>query len=284
MPIDRSRPRRLPWARVSSFVALPLALAWAAACSSTHASLQTDTPQAASAGETRDVEIKHETCDAAGKEAKTYKGEGGLASGKSFVTRVFASGREVCSFADLNGDGNVDVFTYFAPDGRVRRREAAYTVGKSVDEIAVYANGEVAVVMRETNFDGKLDTWDYYEGGKLVRRERDKNGDGRIDEWWSFEPGTENATIVQADARSGKPDPTSTVKLGIGGGTMGGLGAAKPAASASASATASAAPSAAASGSAPKDAGPEAADASPSDPAKPASPAASTKPGKKGGK
>lgn len=231
VPIERSRSRRPSGARVLSLLAVP-AVVWAAACSSTSSSNKAESPQDQWAGETRDTEIKHEPCDGAGKEVKTFKGDSSFASGKSFVTRVYEAGREVCSFADLNGDGNIDVFTYFGPDGRIRRREAAYTVGKSIDEIAVYANGEISVVMRETNFDDKLDTWDYYEGGKLVRRERDKTGDGKIDEWWTFEPGTENATIVQADPRSGKPDPTQTVKLGIGGGSLGGLGAPKPSASA----------------------------------------------------
>jgi hypothetical protein len=58
-----------------------------------------------------------------------------------------------------------------------------------------------------------------------------QTGDGKIDEWWAFEAGTDNATIVQADPHSGKPDPTSTVKLGIGAGSLGGLGA-KPSATA----------------------------------------------------
>lgn len=181
------------------------------------------------AGETRDVTIAHEPCDPAGKQVQTYKGESNLASGKSFVTHVYDGGREVCSFADLNGDGNVDVFRYFGPDGRLRRVESAFTHSKAIDEIAVYEGGEISVVMRETNFDGKLDTWDYYQGGKLVRRERDKDGDGRLDEWWTFEPGTDNATIVQADSRTGKPDPTQTIKLGGGASVGGGLGATKPA-------------------------------------------------------
>lgn len=206
----------------------PLALSLAAACSSTTSGTKGETAADGWSGEARETDIKHETCDPAGKEVKTFKGESALSSNKSFVTRVYAASREVCSFADLNGDGNTDVFTFFGDDGRIRRREAAYGVSKQIDEIAIYKNGNVEVVMRETNFDGKLDTWDYYEGGKLVRRERDKTGDGRIDEWWTFEPGTDNATIVQADVRTGKPDPTSTVKLGIGGSSMGGVGAPKP--------------------------------------------------------
>lgn len=223
-------PARLRFALFSVPIPAMGALMLGAACSSSTSNTSAETPADGWAGESRNTEIKHEECSASGKDARTFKGESALSSNKSYVTRVYASGREVCSFADLNGDGNVDVYTFFGDDGRIRRREASYSVSKSIDEIAIYKNGVLEVVMRETNFDGKLDTWDYYEGGKLTRRERDKTGDGRIDEWWTFEPGTENATIVQAEVRTGKPDPTSTVKLGIGGFGMGGVGApaAKP--------------------------------------------------------
>ncbi len=208
--------------------ALPALPFLVAACSSSGKGAKGGESRGEWAGETRDVTITHEPCDPAGKQVQTFKGDSELASGKSFVTHVYEGGREVCSFADLNGDGNIDVFRYFGPDGRLRRVESAYTHSKSIDEIALYENGEISLVMRETNFDGKLDTWDYYEGGKLVRRERDKTGDGRLDEWWTFDPGTENATIVQADPRTGKPDPTQTVKLGAGASIGSGVGAPQP--------------------------------------------------------
>ena len=213
--------------RLVLFAVPPLAVSLVVACSSSTSGGKGETAAGDGwSGEARETEIKHEECDPKGKDARTYKGESALSSNKSFVTRVFVGSREVCSFADLNGDGNIDVYTFFGDDGKIRRREAAYSVSKTIDEIAIYQAGNLQIVMRETNFDGKLDTWDYYEGGKLVRRERDKTGDGRIDEWWSFEPGTENATIVQADSRTGKPDPTSTVKLGIGSASFGGPGGA----------------------------------------------------------
>lgn len=223
MPTARSRPTSFHRGAVWSTLAVA---AVAVACASTKTKKDPEGPQNEWAGEARDTEIKHESCDPAGKEVRTFKGDSSLSSGKSFVTRVYEGGREVCSFSDLNGDGNIDLYTFYGPDGRIRRREAAYTISKNIDEIAVYQNGELTVVMRETNFDGRLDTWDFYEGGRLIRRERDKTGDGRIDEWWSFEPGTDNATIVQADARTGKPDPAQTVKLGAGAaaGSLGGVG------------------------------------------------------------
>ncbi|MGZ3417927.1 MAG: hypothetical protein ACXVEE_08695 [Polyangiales bacterium] len=217
-----------------------MALCLAAACSSsTKGGKGSGKPGEEWQGESRDTTITHEPCEPAGKEVRTFLGDSNLASGKSYVKRLYEGGREVCSFADLNGDGNVDVFTYFGPDGRIRRRESAYTVSNAIDEIAIFEGGDLKVVMRETNFDGKLDTWDYYEGGKLAKRERDKTGDGRIDEWWTFQPpGSENATVVQADTRTGKPDPTQTLMLGAGGSVVSSFGAATPSASAKPSASA----------------------------------------------
>lgn len=168
------------------------------------------------AGETRDTEMKHEACDPAGKTAKTLKAEGQLDKSVATVTHVYDGGHEVCSFSDINGDGRVDLWTYFDPSGAPRRHEAAYGVDKNVTEVASYKAGELEMVARDTTRSGRVDTWDYYTAGKLVRRERDKNGDGRLDEWWTFEAGSDQATITQADPRTGKPDANTTLKVEVG--------------------------------------------------------------------
>ena len=190
-------------------------------------------------GEVRDTEIKHEPCEPNGKSVKSYKADDPLSPAKAYVTHVFEGNKEVCWLADLNGDGRVDVYTYFGDDGVIRRREAAYSVEKAVDEIALYKGGQLDVVMRDTSFDGRLDTWDYYENVKLMRRERDKNGEGRIDEWWTFQPGTDNVVIIQADPRTGKPDPSQKLEINVGfiaapqGPSGGGGGSPPPAGSSS---------------------------------------------------
>jgi hypothetical protein len=168
-------------------------------------------------GETRDIEIKHETCEPNGHTTKVYKADDPLASNvHAYVTHVFDGSKEICWLGDLNGDGKVDIYTYFDDGGAVRRRESGYTVSNAIDEIALYKSGALDIVMRDTTFDGKLDTWDYYEQNKLARRERDKTGEGRVDEWWTFNPaGGDNATIIQADPRTGKPDPTQRLDINV---------------------------------------------------------------------
>jgi hypothetical protein len=41
----------------------------------------------------------------------------------------------------------------------------------------------VTRVDRDSNNDGKVDYWEYYEGGTLDRIGYDNDGDGRVDHW-----------------------------------------------------------------------------------------------------
>jgi hypothetical protein len=219
-----------------------LALAAFGACSTSVKTASDGSGHDEFAGEVRETEIKHEPCEPGGKTVKTYKADDPLSSAKAYVTHVFEGSKEVCWLADLNGDGRVDVYTYFGDDGLIRRREAAYSIEKAIDEISLYKGGELDVVMRDTSFDGRLDTWDYYQAGKLVRRERDKNGEGRIDEWWTFTPGSDNVVIIQADPRTGKPDPSQKLEINIAFANAPGGGAPTPSGTGSAKSDAGPAP------------------------------------------
>jgi len=136
--------------------------------------------------------------------------------GQPDMTRVpDASGRELCRILDLNFDRAVDVFVYYDPAGRERRRESDYDRDGRADEIVNLREGVVFLKERETNFDDKIDTWDYYEGGRLIRRERDSDGDGLVDQWWAFnDPTNDRCAMVAADRNvDGKPDPESVIDL-----------------------------------------------------------------------
>lgn len=163
-------------------------------------------------GQVRENEIKHEPCETKGRVEK-LETPNLWSSTQAYVANVYQGNRKLCSFSDLNGDGRVDLYTYFDDQGRVQRREASYRLLQTMDEISLYKNGELEMVMRETTNDGKIDTWDFYERGQLRRRERDKNGDGRIDEWWQFE--TNTATITPADPITGKPNTTQRVQVAV---------------------------------------------------------------------
>lgn len=186
---------------------LPLALA--VACTSADAT-QTK-PKTASSGE-RDTEIKHEPCDKDSAAAQKVDVNG---DGSPDIIHVMKGGREACRIVDLNLDGAVDGFIYYDPQGRERRRESDFDRDGRADEVARLQEGVVVLKERETNFDNKIDTWDYYEGGRLVRRERDSDGDKIIDQWWQFnDPTNAKCAVVATDQNTdGKPDPSSVVDL-----------------------------------------------------------------------
>lgn len=149
--------------------------------------------------------MKHEPCDgaAAGNERIDVNGDG-----RPNIVKVMSGGREVCRILDLNMDGAIDAYVYYDESGRERRREFDFDRDGRVDEIASLRGGAVFLKERETNFDNQLDTWDYYESGRLVKRERDSDGDGVVDQWWTFnDPTDARCAAVSFDRNyDGEPD------------------------------------------------------------------------------
>jgi hypothetical protein len=193
-----------------ALVALLLAVLGASACTPPS---QAPAPEsAATKGNARDTEIKHEPCDPTASGAVPVDINGDR---RPDITHVMRGGREVCRVVDLNLDGAIDAFVYYDASGRERRRESDYDRDGRPDEIASMVNGLVVLKERETNYDDKLDTWDFYEGGRLVRRERDSDGDSIVDQWWTFnDPTDPKCALVSSDRNvDGKPDPDSVVDL-----------------------------------------------------------------------
>lgn len=155
----------------------------------------------------RDTEIVHEECDIEGSGATRLDANG---DGKPDVILVKEGGREVCRALDLNFDGGIDSWIYYAADGQVRRRESDYDRDGRIDEIIIFSGGSVSEKHRATMLTGKLDTWEFYKAGALARTERDSNGDSLVDQWWEYpKPG---CPVIHADVNSdGRPDPGASV-------------------------------------------------------------------------
>lgn len=160
----------------------------------------------------RDTRVVHEKCDIEAKSAEKIDVNG---DGKPDITIVKSGGREACRGVDLNFDGAVDTWVYSDERGQVRRRESDYDRDGRIDEISIYKAGVLSEQQRATTLGGKLDTWHYFQSGKLSRTERDSDGDEIIDQWWEYPIADKpECPVIHSDVDGdGKPDPGATVDV-----------------------------------------------------------------------
>lgn len=155
----------------------------------------------------RDTRIVHEDCAIDSPSAERLDANG---DGKADVVTVRDGNRDKCRAADLNFDGNMDSFVYFDPEGKIRRRETDYDRDGRVDEISTFRGGVLVEKLRATMLANKVDTWEYYEAGKLARSQRDSDGDNVVDQWWEYP--TPGCPVIHADVNNdGRPDVGASV-------------------------------------------------------------------------
>jgi hypothetical protein len=159
----------------------------------------------------RPTEVVHEACNVESAQEKLDAN----GDGRADISVVMKGGRPQCQAADLNQDGIIDVYAYFESDGKVRRREYAYSRDARINEIRLYRAGQLTEIQQSTVAGGRLDTWHFFKNAKRVRTERDSDGDGIVDEWWEYphadRPG---CPMMYSDADGdAKPDPGSEVDL-----------------------------------------------------------------------
>jgi hypothetical protein len=164
-------------------------------------------PRSPDSGGRRDTRIVHEECAIDGPGAEKLDANG---DGRPDVSIVREGGREICRAVDLNFDGKIDSWTYFAPNGQIRRRERDYDRDGRIEEISIYENGVLVEQHRATTLTHKLDTWHYYQAGQLARTERDSDGDAIVDQWWEYQ--SKACPLIHSDVDGdGRPDPGATV-------------------------------------------------------------------------
>ena len=142
---------------------------------------------------------------------------GSLSFGTEALSHDTTHGPMSIAATDLNHDGKPELFEYFDPSGKIRRREHMYDDTGAVSQIETYENGKLIRRDLDSRGQHRIDTIDHFDPvtGKRIKRERDDNGDGKVDQWWSFHD--DRIEIAMDKNSDGKPDPEATVVLGPGG-------------------------------------------------------------------
>lgn len=128
-----------------------------------------------------------------------------------------ASGKETLlrKEKDLDGDGRVDTWEKYGPDGALVRIVHDLDFDGKPDETLYFEKDQLVKKELAFGFDGAPRTWNYYEKGKLVRKERDTNGDSHVDYWEYWENGEVDRIGVDQDG-DGQVDRWEARKRGDG--------------------------------------------------------------------
>jgi hypothetical protein len=183
------------------------------------------TPTAQQQGVSRPETISSEGCSESGRRVDLVDVNGDQ---KADIHRVFdkGTGKEVCRVSDLNHDGKPDLIEYFDDSGNVRRREYCYDNDGLVNAIEYYEGGKLVRREYDTTHRHKIDTWDWFDANAAIddktkrpkhptHRERDTSGNGKISEWWTWDG--DKVTIAVDSNGDGKPDPASALTLNSDG-------------------------------------------------------------------
>src|SRR5213082_3381403 len=69
--------------------------------------------------------------------------------------------------------------------------------------------GKLRLLKYDSDGDGKVDTWSYMDGARVVRIEFDKNEDGKIDRWEYYDANQRLERVGTSRAQDGKEDSWS---------------------------------------------------------------------------
>jgi len=89
----------------------------------------------------------------------------------------------ICLEVDTNLDGVKDTMRTFNEKGEPLHEESDTNYDGKVDSWSTYAGGRLASQFVDEKGTGKPNVWKYYTNGKLARIQRDTNGDGKPDVW-----------------------------------------------------------------------------------------------------
>ena len=103
---------------------------------------------------------------------------------------MYKGNQKVKEKFDLDFDGKVDVINYYHQG--LLDKQAYYLTSKTRPDLFKYyevigkKNEKKLRLLRkerDTNLDGRIDYWEYWESGNLDRIGRDTDFDGKVDVW-----------------------------------------------------------------------------------------------------
>jgi hypothetical protein len=211
------------WARVFPFV-----FACFACGSQTPGSTAPSNPTAEQEGQKRSEVLASEGCTETGRRVELLDANGDQ---KPDIRKVFDGAHEVCRVTDLNHDGKPDLIEYFDATGNVRRREYCMDSDGQLSAIEYYDGGKLSRREYDTTHRHKIDTWDWFDPAAPLdaktgrpkhpsHRERDTTGNGKVNEWWTWDG--DKVQIAVDSNGDGKPDPASALTMGGDNGGGGG--------------------------------------------------------------
>ena len=106
---------------------------------------------------------------------------------KAAIPTAFLSLALMCSACDKPGD------------------EARKRISPEYDK----ATGKLVLLKYDSDGNGKVDTWSYMDGARVVRIEIDKDEDGKIDRWEYYDANQKIEKIGTSRAQDGKEDSWS---------------------------------------------------------------------------
>jgi antitoxin component YwqK of YwqJK toxin-antitoxin module len=123
--------------------------------------------------------------------------------------------RPVLTRMDRNEDGKLDRWEYYDQAGKLEKVGFSRKDDGKPDAWAFAgADGSVERIEISSAADvRKIDRWEHYEGGGLVRAEEDTDGDGALDKWETYEAGAVR-TAAFDETHDGKPDRRLTYSHG----------------------------------------------------------------------
>ena len=110
------------------------------------------------------------------------------------VWKVLGTGADrrkvlVCREVDTNLDGVKDTVRYYNDEGQSKEERADTNYNGRIDTWNIFALGRLAEIKLDKNHDGKPDEWKTYYSGKLSRVKRDTNYNGKPDTWEMYRRG-----------------------------------------------------------------------------------------------